>query len=46
MSAFLKWHKNFVKQCQASLGVSDYGIMWLAWVKGLIIGWLIGIYLF
>ena len=38
----LKWHKNYLKWWQDKLGISSYGIAWIAFLKGLIIGFLFG----
>jgi hypothetical protein len=37
----LNWHKRQIKFWQDLLGVSDYGMLWIAFLKGLIIGLLI-----
>ena len=41
MSAFVTWHKKNINYWKKKLNVSDYGILWIAFVKGLIIGLLI-----
>jgi len=41
MRAFVTWHKKTIKWWGKKLNVSDYGIAWIAFIKGLIIGLLI-----
>ena len=41
MSAFVAFHKKYIKWWKKKLNVSDYGILWIAFIKGLIIGLLI-----
>ena len=41
MSAFVNWHKKYINYWKKKLNVSDYGILLIAFVKGLIIGLLI-----
>ena len=41
MSSFVAWHKKYIKYWEKKLNVSDYGLLWIAFVKGLIIGLLI-----
>jgi len=41
MSTFVTWHKKNIIYLNNKLNVSDYGILWIAFVKGLIIGLLI-----
>ena len=41
MRAFVTWHKKTIKWLKKKLNVSDYGIAWIAFIKGLIIGLLI-----
>ena len=41
MSKFTAWHKKNIKWWKKKLNVSDYGITWIAFIKGLIIGLLI-----
>jgi len=33
-----KWHKNKIRWFQEKTKVSDYGTLWLSFVKGIIIG--------
>ena len=35
------WHKKYVKWWQKKLNISSYGMAWLSFIKGLIIGLLI-----
>ena len=41
MSTFVAWHKKHIKRWGKKLDVSDYGMLWIAFIKGLIIGLLI-----
>jgi len=41
MSSFVAWHKKYIKYWKKKLNVSDYGVLWISFVKGLIIGLLI-----
>ena len=38
---FINWHKSMLESYKQKLGLSNYQIMWIAWVKGIIIGGLI-----
>jgi len=38
MSKFVAWHKKYIKWWKKKLNVSDYGILWISFIKGLIIG--------
>ena len=41
MKSFISWHKKYIKQCGKILNISDYGMLWVAFIKGAIIGLLI-----
>ena len=41
MSTFIAWHKKNIEWWKKKLNVSNYGIAWIAFIKGLIIGLLI-----
>ena len=41
----IEWHKNKLKQVQQKLNLSDYQIAWIAFIKGLIFGFLIKMYM-
>jgi len=41
MNNFINWHKKAIKRWKKILNISDYTILWIAFVKGLIIGLLI-----
>ena len=41
MKAFIDWHKGRLDWFKKKTGISDYGIVWIAFIKGLIIGLLI-----
>tara|TARA_R110002072_G_scaffold2426_2_gene20062 strand:+ start:4848 stop:4988 length:141 start_codon:yes stop_codon:yes gene_type:complete len=38
---FVKWYKGILEKFKQKLHITDYQIMWIAWLKGLIIGGLI-----
>ena len=42
MTKFITWHKNTIASIQARLGLSNYALLWIGFVKGLIIGYIIG----
>ncbi|MFQ3340805.1 MAG: hypothetical protein ACI9TK_000459 [Flavobacteriaceae bacterium] len=35
------WHKKLVKEFQEAFGISDYGLLWIFFMEGLITGGLI-----
>lgn len=35
---FFNWHKNKTEKVKNFFGFTDYQIMWIAFIKGLIIG--------
>ena len=37
----IQMHKDQIERLKARLGVSDYGIAWIAFIKGLIFGFLL-----
>ena len=37
----LKWHNNLMVRFQEKLGISNYAIAWISWLKGLLFGLLI-----
>jgi len=41
MGTFVTWHKKYIKWWEKKLNISDYGMLWIAFIKGLIIGLLI-----
>ena len=41
MSSFISWHKKIIKKWEKILNISDYGMLWVAFTKGVIIGLLI-----
>ena len=41
MNAFVVRHKKYIEWWKKKLNVSNYGIAWISFVKGLIIGLLI-----
>jgi len=41
MSPFISWHKKYINWWGKKLNISDYGMLWGAFIKGAIIGLLI-----
>lgn len=41
----LSWHKMYYKKVQKALGISGYAMGWLAFIKGLVVGLLIAIWI-
>jgi len=41
MSSFISWHKKYINWWGKKLNISDYGMLWVAFIKGAIIGLLI-----
>ena len=41
MSSFISWHKKYINWWGKKLNISDYGMLWVAFIKGTIIGLLI-----
>ncbi len=47
MRRFTDWHKRYMAWFQDKLGISDYGMLWLIFLKGLLLGLLLAaFYLF
>ena len=40
-----KWHNNSIEKVQKYTGLSNYQIIWLGFLEGLVIGIFIGYYL-
>ncbi len=41
MKTFIDWHKKYIEWWKKKLKISNYGIVWISFIKGLIIGLLI-----
>ena len=41
----LNWHINLITKVQKITGLSNYQIIWVSFIEGLIIGFLIGYYI-
>ena len=37
----IRWHKNVIKWTQETFGISNYGILWISFLEGMIFTWLI-----
>ena len=46
ITALIKWHKRFQRRFQDKFGISDYGIVWFAFIEGMIIGLIIGLFVY
>ena len=42
----IEFHKRQIEWFKERVGISDYAITWIAFIKGLIIGYLIACYLY
>ena len=38
----IEWHKNYIEWWKNKFNISDYGILWISFLKGLGIGILVG----
>ena len=41
MRSFISWHKKYINWWGKKLNISNYGMLWVAFIKGAIIGLLI-----
>ena len=41
MKLFIDWHKKYIEWWKRKLKISNYEIVWISFIKGLIIGLLI-----
>jgi len=46
MNKFISWHKRQTEWCMKKLGISWYGVAWIAWAKGVAMGLLIWLLIF
>jgi len=37
--SFVSWHVGYVEWWKKKLGISDYGIAWISFGKGLVLGY-------
>ena len=37
----IEWHKRYIEYWKKKLNVSDYGVAWISFIKGIFIGLLI-----
>ena len=40
-SSILLWHKMYIKRIRKRFGLSKYQMLWITFVKGLVIGYLL-----
>tara|TARA_B000000557_G_C20739667_1_gene428014 strand:+ start:390 stop:527 length:138 start_codon:yes stop_codon:yes gene_type:complete len=45
MNKLIQWHKDILNDIAHGFNLSFYQMAWLAWAKGVVIGYLIGTYL-
>lgn len=36
-----KWHEKYINSICKNLGISSYGVLWISFIKGIIIGMII-----
>ena len=36
-----KWHEKYINSICKNLGISSYGILWISFIKGVIVGMII-----
>ena len=41
MLKMIDWHKKHVEFWKSKLGVSDYGMLWIAFIEGILFGLLV-----
>ena len=37
----VEWHRSTIKSWQELLGLSDYALLWIAFLKGILLTWLV-----
>ena len=45
MKRLIEWHKDLMNDLADRFGLSAYAITWVAFVKGIVIGYVAGVYL-
>jgi|LULY01.1.fsa_nt_gb hypothetical protein len=45
MKRLIKWHKDVTKDVADHFGLSMYQVVWISFVKGVVIGYLVATYL-
>ena len=45
MKRLIKWHKDVTKDVADHFGLSMYQVVWISFVKGVVIGYLVAAYL-
>ena len=46
MNQLIKMHKRLITVVQQKTGLSDYQILWLSFIKGVIVGLLVAVIIF
>ncbi len=44
VAGLIDWHKEKVDNLMYRMGLSFYQLSWLAFVKGIVVGYIIGVY--
>ena len=45
MKSFIAWHKDRIKCTADYFGLSNYQLLWIAAIKGILLGCIVGMYL-
>ncbi len=45
MKRFVKWHKDKIECVAIHFGLSHYQLLWIAAIKGILFGYVAGVYL-
>ena len=45
MRSLTRWHRNLITRVQRRLGLSDYQLLWISFLKGLALGALVALHL-
>jgi hypothetical protein len=45
MKRLIQWHKDLMNDMADRFGLSAYTITWIAFLKGIVIGYVVGVYL-
>lgn len=42
---FTQWHKDRIECAASHFGISQYQLLWISAIKGIVFGYLVGVYL-
>ena len=45
MKSLIQWHKEIIERVATRFGLSQYQLYWIAAIKGIVFGYLVGVYL-